>query len=393
MQKGFITLIFVLMGVILGFNIKALQQQNESGQDKLNSEREEQRDAEIEKINNTKSSRTHKRKVAPATFITDTELRTIELFETAAPSVVFITTSTVRQDYYSMKVTEIPEGTGSGFIWNEEGHIVTNFHVIESVVTRRGGKVTVTLSDQSSWEAEVIGVEPNKDLAVLKIIAPKEKIVPLPIANSSSLRVGQSVFAIGNPFGLDQTLTTGVISALGREIDSRSGIPIEDVIQTDAAINPGNSGGPLLDSSGRLIGVNTAIYSPSGAYAGIGFSIPVDVVNWIVPDLIEYGEVRRPILGVALFPDQYHEEKGAMIRAVSPGSPAEKVGLKGIIRAKNGGYSYGDIIKSIDGKEVGNSADLILNLERYNPGDAIQVEFERDGKRLDVELKLGSSVK
>jgi len=294
-------------------------------------------------------------------------LRTIELFETAAPSVVFITTSSLRQDYYSMKVTEIPEGTGSGFIWNDKGHIVTNFHVIESVVTKRGGKVTVTLSDQSTWDAEVIGVEPNKDLAVLKMNAPIEKIVPLPIASSSSLRVGQSVFAIGNPFGLDQTLTTGVISALGREIDSRSGIPIKDVIQTDAAINPGNSGGPLLDSSGRLIGVNTAIYSPSGAYAGIGFSIPVDVVNWIVPDLIEYGEVRRPILGVELLPDQYHEEKGAMVRAVSPGSPADEVGLRGIIRARSGGYSYGDIIKSIDGKSVETSSDLILILERYNP--------------------------
>lgn len=292
-----------------------------------------------------------------------------------------------------MKVTEIPEGTGSGFIWNEQGHIVTNFHVIESVLQRRGGKVTVTLSDQSTWDAEVIGVEPRKDLAVLQISAPQEKIVPLPIASSSSMRVGQSVYAIGNPFGLDQTLTTGVISALGREIDSKSGIPIRDVIQTDAAINPGNSGGPLLDSSGRLIGVNTAIYSPSGAYAGIGFSIPVDVVNWIIPDLIQYGEVRRPILGVDLLPDQYHDEKGAMIKAVAPGSPAEAAGLKGIVRAANGGYSYGDIIKSINGEEVETSSDLILSLEKYNPGDEIEVDYEREGKRVQKKLILGSSVK
>jgi len=382
-------LLLVLFGVLIGFNIKAFQQQDAVEQE----EQVIERDAEIEKINNTQTSRAHKRKVAPTTYVTDTELRTIELFETAAPSVVFITTSSLRQDYYSMKVTEIPEGTGSGFIWNDKGHIVTNFHVIESVVTKRGGKVTVTLSDQSTWDAEVIGVEPNKDLAVLKMNAPIEKIVPLPIASSSSLRVGQSVFAIGNPFGLDQTLTTGVISALGREIDSRSGIPIKDVIQTDAAINPGNSGGPLLDSSGRLIGVNTAIYSPSGAYAGIGFSIPVDVVNWIVPDLIEYGEVRRPILGVELLPDQYHEEKGAMVRAVSPGSPADEVGLRGIIRARSGGYSYGDIIKSIDGKSVETSSDLILILERYNPGDLISVEYEREGKRTETKLTLGSSVK
>jgi len=388
MSKAIKTLVFILLGVLIGFNIKAFQQkqiQNESPVIEPS--------AELEKINNAETSRAHKRKVAPTSYVTDIELRTIELFETAAPSVVFITTSSLRQDYYSMKVTEIPEGTGSGFIWNEEGHIVTNFHVIESVLERRGGKVTVTLSDQSTWDAKVIGVEPNKDLAVLSIDAPKEKIVPIPIANSSALRVGQSVYAIGNPFGLDQTLTTGVISALGREIDSRSGIPIKDVIQTDAAINPGNSGGPLLDSSGRLIGVNTAIYSPSGAYAGIGFSIPVDVVNWIVPDLIEYGEVRRPILGVELLPDQYHEEEGAMIRAVSPKSPAEQVGLKGIIRARNGGYSYGDIIKSINGESVKTSSDLILELEKYNPGDEIKLAFEREGELQETSLTLGSSVK
>jgi len=388
MNKGIKTLFFILLGVFIGFNIKAFQQKQVQSQTALTAE-----NSEVEKINNAKTTREYKRKVAPTSYVTDIELRTIELFETAAPSVVFITTSSLRQDYYSMKVTEIPEGTGSGFIWNEEGHIVTNFHVIESVLERRGGKVTVTLSDQTTWDAEVIGVEPNKDLAVLKIEAPQEKIVPIPIANSSSLRVGQSVYAIGNPFGLDQTLTTGVISALGREIDSRSGIPIKDVIQTDAAINPGNSGGPLLDSSGRLIGVNTAIYSPSGAYAGIGFSIPVDVVNWIIPDLIQYGEVRRPILGVELLPDQYYDEEGAMIRAVSPGSPADKVGLRGIIRARNGGYSYGDIIKSIGDEKVKSYSDLILILERFNPGDEILVKYEREGKLIETPLTLGSSVK
>ncbi len=389
MNKGIKTLLFVLLGVLIGFNIKAFQQDRKSKEENSITER----NSDVDKINNTKSSREHKRKVAPTSYVTDTELRTIELFETAAPAVVFITTSTIRRNYYSTKVTEIPEGTGSGFMWNEQGHVVTNFHVIESVLDRRGGRVTITLSDQSTWDAQVIGVEPNKDLAVLKIDAPSDKIVPLPIANSTSLRVGQSVYAIGNPFGLDQTLTTGVISALGREIDSRSGIPIKDVIQTDAAINPGNSGGPLLDSSGRLIGVNTAIYSPSGAYAGIGFSIPVDVVNWIVPDLIEYGEVRRPILGVELLPDQYHEEEGAMIRAISPGSPAEKVGLRGISQARNGGYSYGDIIKTINDEKVSSYSDLILILERYNPGDEILIKFERQGELKETSLTLGSSVK
>jgi len=332
-----------------------------------------------------------RRSSAPTTHVTNVEMRTIDLFENAAPSVVFITTSELRRDFYSMNVTEIPSGTGSGFIWDDEGHIVTNFHVIENVATRRGGKISVTLSDQSSWEARLVGVEPSKDLAVLKVDAPVDKMIPIPIGISSSLRVGQSVYAIGNPFGLDQTLTTGIISALGREIESRNGRPIRDVIQTDAAINPGNSGGPLLDSSGRLIGVNTAIYSPSGAYAGIGFSIPADVVNWIVPDLIKYGEVKRPILGVELLANQYHDEDGAMIRNVSENSPAEMAGLRGLRRDGEGNFYYGDIIKSVNGIEIKSNNDLILNLEKYNPGDEVTIEIMRDGDIEQVDLILASS--
>jgi len=205
----------------------------------------------------------------------------IKLFEGAAESVVFITTSALAQSYWSMDVTEIPKGSGTGFMWDNQGHIVTNYHVLEG-----GQKFTVTLSDQSSYEAKVVGYEKSKDLAILKIEAPKEKIQALPVSVSSNLRVGQSVYAIGNPFGFDQTLTTGIISALGREITAVNGRKIYDVIQTDAAINPGNSGGPLLNSSGELIGVNTAIYSPSGAYSGIGFSIPVDVVTFFRCDQI-----------------------------------------------------------------------------------------------------------
>lgn len=332
-----------------------------------------------------------RRSSAPTTHVTNVEMRTIDLFENAAPSVVFITTSELRRDFYSMNVTEIPSGTGSGFIWDDEGHIVTNFHVIENVATRRGGKISVTLSDQSSWEARLVGVEPSKDLAVLKVDVPVDKMIPIPIGISSSLRVGQSVYAIGNPFGLDQTLTTGIISALGREIESRNGRPIRDVIQTDAAINPGNSGGPLLDSSGRLIGVNTAIYSPSGAYAGIGFSIPADVVNWIVPDLIKYGEVKRPILGVELLANQYHDEDGAMIRNVSENSPAEMAGLRGLRRDGEGNFYYGDIIKSVNGIEIKSNNDLILNLEKYNPGDEVTIEIMRDGDIEQVDLILASS--
>ena len=234
------------------------------------------------------------RPIDPIKIISTAEEATIHLFEVSAPSVVFITTTATQQDYWSRNVYEIPSGSGSGFIWDEEGHIVTNYHVIKDAY-----KAKVTLSDQTTWDAEITGVEPRKDLAVLKIKT-TSPLKALPIGTSHDLKVGQTVFAIGNPFGLDQTLTTGIISALGREIESVARVPIRDVIQTDAAINPGNSGGPLLDISGRLIGVNTAIISPSGAYAGIGFSVPVDVVRWVVPDLIQYGEVKRPILGIDL---------------------------------------------------------------------------------------------
>ena len=233
------------------------------------------------------------RNESPGMGLTASEVSTIKLFENAAPSVCFITTSNVRQDYWSRNVMEIPGGTGSGFVWDNKGHIVTNYHVIQ-----KADRYQVTLSDQSTYEAELVGVAPDKDLAVLRIDVPKRNLRPIPVGNSVDLRVGQSVFAIGNPFGLDQTLTTGIVSALGREIQSVAKIPIRDVIQTDAAINPGNSGGPLLDSSGRLIGVNTAIYSPSGASAGIGFSIPVNVVRWVVPDLIQFGKVKRPVMGI-----------------------------------------------------------------------------------------------
>ena len=249
-------ILFLIGGVFLGTKMQAFQGEPISTEEESEPLVEEQ-DTRI----------TTKRETSPTKYVTDIEVRTIELFEEAAPSVVFITTSSLRQDNWSMKVTEIPSGTGSGFIWDENGHIVTNYHVIENALKTRQGRISVSLSDQSSWEAKLVGIEPQKDLAVLKIEAPKLSMIPIPIGRSSNLRVGQSVYAIGNPFGLDQTLTTGIISALGREIESIGGRPIRDVIQTDAAINPGNSGGPLLDSSGRLVGVNTAIYSPSGAYA------------------------------------------------------------------------------------------------------------------------------
>jgi len=330
----------------------------------------------------------HIRAIDSITYLTNSESATIDLFEKSAPSVCYITTLSQRRDFWSRDISEIPSGSGSGFIWDNEGHIITNFHVIQ-----KASSFKVTLADQSTWDAEIVGVEPNKDLAVLKISAPKEKLKPIPLGQSSTLRVGQTVYAIGNPFGLDQTLTTGIISALGREITSIGGRPIRDVIQTDAAINPGNSGGPLLDSSGRLIGVNTMIYSPSGASAGIGFSIPSDEVNWVVSDLIKYGEVRRPKLGVELLPPQYAQRwgiEGAMIMGLAPGLGAEKAGLKPLEQTKNGDIIYGDIILSIDKKPVKNTNDVYLILEKYKTGDKISIKVLRENKERDFEVVLSS---
>lgn len=331
-----------------------------------------------------------KRKVDPVTSVIDTEEATIRLFEETAPSVCYINTSKVTQSRWNRNVQEIPAGTGSGFIWDKGGSIVTNYHVIKGA-----SRVTVTLSDMSSWDAELVGVEKNKDLAVLRIKAPSSVLSPIKVGNSSLLKVGQSVFAIGNPFGLDQTLTTGIISALGREIESITGRPIKDVIQTDAAINPGNSGGPLLDSSGRLIGVNTMIYSPSGASAGIGFSIPVDEVNWVVSDLVKYGEVRKPVIGITLVSSQYTRQaglEGSLILDVAESSPAQLSGLRPTTRNNRGEIELGDIIVAINDDQITTNNDLFSVLEKYSPGDVISVTYNRGGKEKAMELTLGSSV-
>ena len=320
------------------------------------------------------------------TALNPTELATIRLFEKAAPSVCFITTSNVRRDFFTRDISEIPRGTGSGFIWDKQGHIVTNYHVIQGA-----DRAQVTLSDRTTWQAKLVGVAPEKDLAVLKIDLDVKASLPLPLGSSDNLRVGQSVYAIGNPFGLDQTLTTGIVSALGREIQSVAGIPIRDVIQTDAAINPGNSGGPLLDSSGRLIGVNTAIYSPSGASAGIGFSIPVDVVNWVVPELIKYGRLKRPSLGVETARQSITKRlglEGALVIDVIPGSAADKAGIQPTYRDRYGAIQLGDIIIGVNEEQIKNSNDLLLALERYQEGELITVKLIRDNNELELTVNL-----
>ena len=329
------------------------------------------------------------RETASPKGLMPSELATIDLFRSSAPSVVYITTLSVRRNSWSRNIYEIPSGSGSGFVWNQEGYIVTNFHVI-----RGSDKFQVTLADQSTWDAKVVGVAPSKDLAVLKIDAPSSQLKPLALGASDELIVGQNVYAIGNPFGLDQTLTTGVISALGREITSLSRTPIRDVIQTDAAINPGNSGGPLLDSSGRLIGVNTQIYSPSGASAGIGFSIPVDAVKWVVPDLIKYGEINRPLIGVSLAPPSFTRDldmPGALVFDVEPDGPADKAGLQPTRRNRYGQIAFGDVILGVNNEAVKSDNDLILALEKFDAGDRVELTILRDNKEITVPVVLTSS--
>ncbi len=327
------------------------------------------------------------RDIAPRSALVPEERATINLFQRSSPSVVFITSIDVRRDYFSLRATQVPRGSGTGFVWDERGHVVTNFHVIANAEAFQ-----VTLADRSSWQATLVGIAPQKDLAVLRIDAPTDVLEPIAIGSSSDLLVGQAVYAIGNPFGLDQTLTTGVISALDREIDSMAGYPIREVIQTDAAINPGNSGGPLLDSAGRLIGVNTQIISPSGAYAGIGFAIPVDTVNWVIPSLIDKGRLERPTLGITMVAaDRVRglDVEGALVIEVARGSGAESAGLRGTFRDRQGRLVLGDVVVEVEGAPIRSTDDLALSLERYRQGDSVRVTVERDGERRSVEVRLG----
>jgi len=317
------------------------------------------------------------------------EQSTIELFENSRASVVYISTRQQVRDFWTRNVFSVPRGTGSGFIWDDAGHVVTNFHVIQGA-----SEATVRLADGRDYKAGLVGVSPAHDIAVLRIGVGFQRPPPVPVGTSSDLKVGQKVFAIGNPFGLDWTLTTGIISALDRSLPSDSGPTIEHLIQTDAAINPGNSGGPLLDSAGRLIGITTAIFSPSGASAGVGFAVPVDTVNRVVPQLISSGRYIRPALGVEIDAGinnrlgEMLQTTGVFVLGVQPGSAAEQAGLRSAGIAQDGSFVAGDVIMGLDGRTVTGVNELLGRLDDYKVGDTVRLTVRRDGRELDVPVTL-----
>ncbi|MEM1109755.1 MAG: trypsin-like peptidase domain-containing protein [Planctomycetota bacterium] len=339
------------------------------------------------------------------------ELHTVRLFETASPSIVNVDVVQRRFDPWSRRRVEVPAGSGSGFLWDDQGHVVTNFHVIQ-----RANAATVTLDNQTQLDAELVGVSPDHDLAVLKIDANRLPPAPeiqngnpneadagqpatltgLPQGRSTSLRVGQRVYAIGNPFGLDHTLTTGVVSSLDREIQTVTGRTLDHAIQTDAAINPGNSGGPLLDSAGRVIGVNTMIFSPSGASAGVGFAIPIDTVRRVVPQLIENGQYAPPTVALGVKLDERLSASvlrrlditGVLIFRVETDSPADRAGLRSTFRDQQGRIILGDILTAVDGRPVDDTDDLLNALERTADQTTFTLTVRRDSKETDVEVTL-----
>ena len=325
---------------------------------------------------------------------TQDEENNISVYRQAGPGVVNIISVVIQRDFFFNSVPR--EGAGSGSIIDTEGHILTNHHVIKDST-----KLEVTLSDGSKWPAKFVGSDPDNDLAVIKISSPEEKLTVIPLGNSSNLRVGQKVLAIGNPFGLGQTLTTGIISSLGRSIRSEAGVMIQDVIQTDAAINPGNSGGPLLDSTGKIIGINSAIISPTGASVGIGFAIPVNTAKRIIPELIKKGYVVYTWIGATVFPliPEFAQflslkvERGAMIVEAVRGGPADKAGLRGADRQVQVGNMLlpvgGDVVVEFDGKAVESSDELIRMIRDRRAGDKITVKVLRNKEFKTITVTLG----
>ncbi|TWU09166.1 putative periplasmic serine endoprotease DegP-like precursor [Symmachiella macrocystis] len=327
------------------------------------------------------------RAVTPRGDLAADEKTTIEIFQKVAPSVVHITAVDQVTNPLAADPVEVPSGIGSGLVWSDDGYIVTNFHVISQA---KG--VVVTLGDGTVLKAKLVGKAPDQDLAVLKVDAPASQLVPIPIGESSNLMVGQKVFAIGNPFGFDHSLSTGTISGLGRSIRMKTRRLITDVIQTDAAINRGSSGGPLLDSAGRLIGVTTAIYSPSGVSAGLGFSVPVDMVNRVVPELIQHGKIERPGLGIRPVLDQLTHRlglEGILIEADEDGSMKTRSGIRPTYWDDQANQLVvGDLIIAMDGEPLRGSLDLIDELSKRKVGDVVELTLWRDGKEVNQEIEL-----
>ncbi|HEX8177533.1 MAG TPA: trypsin-like peptidase domain-containing protein [Pyrinomonadaceae bacterium] len=330
---------------------------------------------------------------APPAGITDPsvasdEQNNIEVYRAIAPGVANISATSYRRDIFGS--VQEGEGSGSGAVIDAQGHIVTNYHVVEGAQ-----KLTVSFGGDKTYPARVIGGDPDTDLAIIKVDAPADELRVIPFGDSDQLAVGQKVLAIGNPFGLDRTLTTGIISGLQRPLRARNGRPIEGAIQTDASINPGNSGGPLLDSRGRMIGINSQILSPSGASAGVGFAIPINIAKRIVPQLIQNGAVRRPRLGVGTraVKDLKDQVKlplsdGLIVINVVPGSAAANAGIRGLVQTEDGDVELGDIITSVDGQAVNTSDDLYKVLDKHQIGDTIQVEVLRNNRRVTLPVRL-----
>lgn len=319
--------------------------------------------------------------------LTPDEQNNIDVFEQTNKSVVYVTNSQIQRDFFTLNIYEIPAGAGTGFVWDQNGLIVTNFHVIQNA-----SKIKITLWDHSSWDGEIVGTAPHKDLAVIKIKAPTSRLFPIKPGDSENLSVGRKVLAIGNPFGLDTTLTVGVVSALGREIEA-DGRRIKDLVQTDAAINPGNSGGPLLNSKGELVGVNTIIISRSGSSSGVGFAIPVNTVKSIIPQLIEHGRIMRPIIGITTVHDSIarrYRVQGVIVYQVPKGSNADRAGIVGLRQDRRGNISWGDIITKINQIPIHNQNDLYSALEEFKPGDEVTIETNRNNRKRTFKIQLSA---
>ncbi len=319
------------------------------------------------------------------------EKQLINVYEQTVPSVVNVSNVITVQDFFLGAPQQRESGAGSGFVWDDQGHIVTNFHVVQN---QRSEYYISFHGSKEQVKAKIVGVEPKLDIAVLKVDKIPAKTKAISVGQSKGLAVGQMAIAIGNPFGLDHTMTSGIISALGRSITGIGGVKINDMIQTDAHINPGNSGGPLMNSQGELIGMNTMIYSSSGSSAGLGFAVPVDAIKNTVPQLIEHGKVIRPALGISPLPDHYRrqligDDQGVVIGYVLEGSPAEKAGLKGMRRTRTGRLMIGDIILKIDKHDVNSLDDIFQVLSQYKIGDTVQLSIKDDsGQVKRVPLKL-----